>query len=1067
MIPFLKSNRLIIFVFCVFFGLYWLQSLFTITKEATPTVNIPNYSVITLYPWADPKTIDEQVTDKIAKKLKTISLVKKITSSSSYNVSSIMVEFYTEKKDVDAISDIKSAIDQTTSSLPSDVKTPLVKKVDITWLPIYQFAISGPYSSETLYKKVENLEEDIKSIPWVSDISISGNPTHEIKVNFDLSKILSLDLDFGNVITQLRWMFLKIPTDKKNIKWSLYSFEVDTYIPQLTGLIQQIKDTNIVSNWWKTIKVSDIATVYDSYRDNPNKLFIVSGDETINAIWFAVSRTPWFDIQAITLAMKDKVTEFHKQNPDIQTLEIQSSEQIINKTYSLFLENFWETGLFVFLVVVVFLWRRSSILVLFAFLLVYLINFMFLKTVGYTFNNIVSFSLILVLGIMVDNLIVITQWITIWLREKKWNIWWAIEYALENYWSAVFFWTLCTIVIFLPLLFGLTWVVGEYMKSFPVVIDSNLTISLVISLIWLPIMFTYLNKKSKNKVEDIKHSDKEFDVPPALHVLERWGEWFGSLFYRLNKTRKRSWGVIVTFWLVFMWSIALIALGFIKTDFLGDADNDNIWINMKYRPGISAEENQSNTQKVLKDVVTYTDEHYKNMIDYISVEIWKQNGVQWGWWDTSHYSSITLKLHPMPTKGILDVLWINKLFGSKDEKVRTIKSYTMVEQIREYIDSDIKPKYSFIQEIAPVQLKWWPSWWKPIWFYLVGDDLETLWSYMATIMPDLQKTKWLFNISSNIQYSNWRIVYTLDTNKLKDYNVSALSVINILAGIKNSAYTPNGILIKEFSDFGKDTIKLQWYVLYTWDISAIKIGQMPLDNVVKSIQLQPELLSIDRNDNKKAIKIEADKQRDTALSDITANIETIIKNHPLPEWISYKKAGDVESQDSSGKDLWKSIMIGMILMYLVLLLLFRNFKYPTAIITSIFLSVWWSLLIIAITWMTFNFPAQLGIFWVLWVWVNQAIIHVEDFKIFYEKQWMTVLDSFRKSIAIRFVPIFLTKLTTILWLIILSFKDEIYGGLAVAFIGWLLMSFFITLLYLPTLIRLASKDTAPKVVEIE
>lgn len=80
---------------------------------------------------------------------------------------------------------------------------------------------------------------------------------------------------------------------------------------------------------------------------------------------------------------------------------------------------------------------------------------------------------------------------------------------------------------------------------------------------------------------------------------------------------------------------------------------------------------------------------------------------------------------------------------------------------------------------------------------------------------------------------------------------------------------------------------------------------------------------------------------------------------------------------------------------------------------------------------------------------------------------MSVLDSFRKSIAIRFVPIFLTKLTTILGLIILSFKDEIYGGLAVAFIGGLLMSFFITLMYLPTLIKLTSKPKRDVVVETD
>lgn len=132
MISFLKKNRLIILVFVSFLGLYGIQALFTIPKEAAPSVNVPYYSVLTLYPGADPKTVDEQVTDKLEKKLKTISLVKKITSSSSYNISSITIEFYTNKKDVDAVNDIKAAIDQTMGSLPADVKTPTSRKIDIT-----------------------------------------------------------------------------------------------------------------------------------------------------------------------------------------------------------------------------------------------------------------------------------------------------------------------------------------------------------------------------------------------------------------------------------------------------------------------------------------------------------------------------------------------------------------------------------------------------------------------------------------------------------------------------------------------------------------------------------------------------------------------------------------------------------------------------------------------------------------------------------------------------------------------------------------------------------------------
>lgn len=229
MIDFLKNNRLIITVFTVFFGLYGLQALFSIPKEATPTVNIPYYNIMTVYPGADPKTVDEQVTDKLSKRLKSISLVKKITASSSYNVSSITVEFYDTKKEVDAINDIKAAIDQSVSSLPTDAKTPISRKVDITGLPIYQFAVAGPYPSEIIYEKTKQLEEDIKAVQGVADVTVAGNPTKEIRIQFDFDTIQMLDLDLSMVVAQLRSAFVKMPADKKDVDGRLYSFEIASY----------------------------------------------------------------------------------------------------------------------------------------------------------------------------------------------------------------------------------------------------------------------------------------------------------------------------------------------------------------------------------------------------------------------------------------------------------------------------------------------------------------------------------------------------------------------------------------------------------------------------------------------------------------------------------------------------------------------------------------------------------------------------------------------------------------------------------------------------------------------
>ncbi len=177
----------------------------------------------------------------------------------------------------------------------------------------------------------------------------------------------------------------------------------------------------------------------------------------------------------------------------------------------------------------------------------------------------------------------------------------------------------------------------------------------------------------------------------------------------------------------------------------------------------------------------------------------------------------------------------------------------------------------------------------------------------------------------------------------------------------------------------------------------------------------------------------------------------------MPDGISYKPAADIQTQNDTTQDIIMAMGLWVFLMFMVLILQFNNIKYAIVIMTSVFLTISWSIYILAIFGYSFGFVAQLAIFWVLGVGVNQSLIHLEDFKYYYQKKWYSVKDSFRISIAERFIPIFLTKLTTIIWLVILAFKDELFGSLALAFIWWLIVSFFINLFYIPTLMVLVTR----------
>lgn len=1033
MIHFLKSNKISLFIVAIFLTIYWVFAVSTIPKEAMPSVNIPYYIVSVVYPGADPATIEEQVVNKLEQRFKSISLIKKVTSTSASNMGIISLEFYPNKSDINATNDIKAAIDQVYPSLPTDVKVPSLKKIDISNTPIYTFSVAAHYPPEVIYDKARLLEDKIKSVPWVGEVTVIWKPTKEIKINFDADEIAALDLDISMIVWVLKSAFVKMPADKKEVADKLFSFEITNYENNLTGFLSQIKNYDIVSKDGKSIKIKDIAEVFLSYKWGDKASYVFTNwqkRESLNALSFQVTKVPWYSIETLTNALKLQVTDFSKSNPEFQFMETTSMLESIDRVYNLFIENFWETWLLVLIVILFFLWFRSSMVILVSFLMVYLSDFAFLKWIGYSFNNIVSFSLILVLWVMIDNLIVIVQWIVMWLRKHKNNIWLAIQDSLKNYGRAIIFGTSTTIAIFVPLYFGLSGIMGEFMKPMPVTIISNLAISLFVTLIILPVLATYFYKPGF-----------EYKIKKSLSFLEETGKKFAQRFYKINATRRGAARVVAFFIAFFIGAVALIPLGVVKVDFMGNTDSNNVWINIKYPPGISIQDNQRYTNQLSLDILEYINGHYPQAIKDISVDLGSQN-----WWSmltawggtTNHLASFNIRL----------VEW---------EK-RAMKSYQIVEDLQKFFSSTIRKKYSFIQEIAPLTQKWWPPSGKPIGFYIEGKDYTQINDYIQKILPAIKKISGIYNVNVSIEYTNGKIKYILDENLLKSLGITNMSAILAMISVQNSDYEPNGVKIKDFSEFGDDALSLVAFLQTKWNLDDLKIWKTYMSQIIKEKKIEPELLWINKLDGEKVILIDADKMDAVALADVTKQIDAVIKNTPLPNWLKYLAAGDVQSQSDSAKDLWIAMVVGLFLMYMILIVQFNNVKYATVIITSIFLSIGWSIAILALFWFKFTFVAQLGIFWVLWVWVNQALIHIEDFKEFYEKRGMSVLESFRMSIAERFIPIFLTKAVTIIWLIILAFKDEMFGSMAVAFIGWLVVSFFITLLYIPSLMRLISRN---------
>lgn len=1039
---FIKFKAILLFIM-VFAFLSWIYSFISIPKESAPQIDLPNYIVTTVYPWWDPKTIESQIIDRLEKEFSSISWLKEINSSSAFNIWIISLEFFKWKSKQDAINDIKQTIDKIKQNLPDGIEDPIVNKVSLDDAPIYTFSMVWNYAPSILYDKVKYLENDLKKIQWISNIVVVWKTNSQIKIIVDYEKINHYNIDFLYLINELQNLLKKIPIDKKNINWELFSFEVSSYQTNIDSIIDQIKNFNIQVIDWNIIKISDISNVYLSIEKETKKSFLY--ETNWNSLWaisFQIKKVAWADILWIIKEIKSYLSsqEEYLKKEDIKYYEILSQKDQIDSTYKTFISNFWQTSFFIFIIIIFFIWFRESLALAIAFPMVYLITFIILNLLWFSFNTIVSFSLILTLWIMVDSLIVITEWYDDWLKKWYTKIH-ALQYSINTYKKPLISWTITTIVMFIPLYFMLSWMMWEFMKAMPITIWVNLTISIIISLIFLPLIIEVL--KSKKKKEKIRKK----------YLINRNVTNFVKPFL---KTKKRAFLTIISFWLLFVFTIMLVVYKVIKIDFMSPIDSNNISVNINYNPWVDLEKNRELSYEITKKINDYLNQYYPNIIEYIWVDLWVKsswdalrNTMYWTSW-SDNYSTLTIKLVDKDKKRIHD--------GKK------YKAYTIKENIQNFVNNNIKNKY--LKEILVTSDKAWPWSWKPIKFNIIWNDIKEISKYIDKILPKLEEINWSFNWWNSIEYTNWKLRIIWDYNKLKEHWITTNRLNLLLMWIKNTQnYIPNWITIDKLYDITNEELSIKTFLEFNWNLENLKISWVYLSQFIKEIQFLPELKTIDHLNSNIVINVDADQIAWIPLSIITDKIDEIISKNPLPNWISFSYWSDIKEQQNSWKDMWFAFWVWLILMFWVLVYQFNNFKYPLLIMSSLPLLIIWAFWLLGLLWQTFSFASQIWIFWLIWVWVNTSILLIESYKDKMKKDKIFSVNLLYETINSRVKPIFLTTITTVIWLTTLALKDELWAWLAIAFMWGLIFSTIIVWIYLSAVLRLINKEKIEEIKE--
>ncbi|MCP4450772.1 MAG: efflux RND transporter permease subunit, partial [Planctomycetes bacterium] len=471
------KNRTTVAVLVLIIISMGVNSYLSLPREAFPDIPIPFILVTTTYDGVAPEDMETSVTMKIEKELKGVRGSKEMTSSSAEGLSMISVEFTPDVATDVALQRVRDKVDTAKGELPEDVQEPIIKEVNFAEIPIIYISISGDVSPVQLKFIADRLQDKIETVPGVLKVEIMGALEREIRLEFDPDRLASYSLTLPEILALIPSENVNISAGSLETQGTKFNVRVPAEFvspEDVDHLILAVRDG-------RPIYLSDVATVSDAFKDRET-FSRLNGVENVT---LSIQKRLGANVVHISDYVKAIVEEAERQVPGAVKFDITSDMSKYIRSMVADLENNIMSALIlVTLVLLIFLGWRPSAIVAMIIPLSMLITFFLVQMLGYTLNMVVLFSLVLVLGMLVDNAIVIVENIFRHLQLGYSRMEAAILGTREVAWPVTTS-TFTTVCAFFPMIF---WpgIMGDFMKYLPITLSLGLVASLFVGLIISP-----------------------------------------------------------------------------------------------------------------------------------------------------------------------------------------------------------------------------------------------------------------------------------------------------------------------------------------------------------------------------------------------------------------------------------------------------------------------------------------------------------------------------------------------------------------------------------------------------
>ncbi|HJU54115.1 MAG TPA: efflux RND transporter permease subunit, partial [Pyrinomonadaceae bacterium] len=585
-------------------------SFFTLGVDRFPKIDIPTVSVQTTNQGAAPQEIETEITDYIEGAVNTIPGIDEMRSSSSQGRSSVTITFNLEKDPDLATQEVRDKVSTVLNRLPETADPPVVRKSDPDSQPVLVYAISAPRSSIELTTLVQNqIQERIESADGVGEVVVFGGRQREIKVYVDPDRLRAYNLPVTAVTNALRAQNLELPGGRLDEGARTVTLRTLSRVTR----VEDFNDIVITTKNGYPVKVKDVGRVEDSGVD-PQSAASLDG---VPSVSLGIRKQSGANTIAVINEVKRRMAEIQPLLPaDITIVVTRDQSEFIETSLHAIEEHLIVGGLLAAIIVFLFLWNfRSTVIAALAIPTSIISAFALIAAFGYSLNQMTMLALTLMVGIVIDDAIVVLENIYRFVEEKGMHPFQAAVEGTKEIGLAVMATTLSLLAVFIPVGF-MYGIVGRFMSSFGLTSAAAIAVSLIVSFTLTPMLAARWIKPPKKAVTPegvpggkVQAADAEDDGEKVKAEKEQGHSSKEGRFY---KPIDRSYMWMLKWSMAHRWIIVLIcaiAIGFIVPlynwvgyNFLPDEDESAYQISLRAPQGTSLPATQSVLERVARDV---------------------------------------------------------------------------------------------------------------------------------------------------------------------------------------------------------------------------------------------------------------------------------------------------------------------------------------------------------------------------------------------------------------------------------------------------------------------------------